>query len=178
MKSIIKYLIESEDQTNRSRVGVFIINNNKLVVGNATQSNNPYKYKYIIPGGGIDPGETIQQTAIRESREEIAVVPTNIKIIKHINNPYKYCGLKERGFKYDCSTLYYVYAEKGKIDKSVWGIDDGFKTPTIELSVKDMIQWLYWCIKETDDDFVKNTKYKIDMLMLNELIKKKILYID
>jgi len=166
------------EQSNRSRVGVFIINNNKIIVGDTTKSSSPFKYKYFIPGGGIEENETIQQAAIRESKEEIAIIPINIQIIKHKNNPYKYCNLKKHGFKYDCSTLYYVYAEKGGTNKSMWGSDDGFKTPAIELSVKDMLNWVYWCIKETEGDYLKNTKYKMDMIMLNELIKKNILKVD
>ena len=173
MRSITKYLTESKEQTNRSRVGTFIIHNNKLILGDATQPGNPYKYKYFFPGGGIDPGETCIDAAIRESQEEIAMIPANVKLLKHKNNPSKQCNLKD--FKYDCCTFYYVYAKKGKIDKSVWGLDDGFKTPPIELSVKETINWLKWCIKKTKTRSYKNVKYKLDLLMLYELIKKKIL---
>ena len=172
MKSISLFL--EQTQTTRSRVGIFLIRDNKLILGDASATSNPYKYKYFFPGGGIDPGEDYSKAAIRECREEIAIVPKNIKLIKHPKNPYKYCGLKKHGFKYDCSELIWVTAEPGRIDKSVWGADDGFKTKPIELSFQETIEWLEWCIKETRNLFTQNTKYKLDLVMLRHLISSKI----
>jgi len=73
MLSISKLILEN--QTTRSRVGVFIIQNGNILVADASRT---YEYKYFFPGGGIDPGETCEDAAIRESKEEIGVVPKNV----------------------------------------------------------------------------------------------------
>ena len=166
MKSITLFLEQTQTQTTRSRVGVFLIKDNKLILGDAPN----YKYKYFFPGGGLDPGEDYIKAAIRECKEEIAIVPKNIKLIKHPKNPYKYCGLKKHGFKYDCSELIWVTAEVGRIDKSIWGADDGFKVNPIGLTPNETISWLDWCIKETKNLFTQNTKYKLDLVMVKEII--------
>ena len=166
------YLFEAK-QTERSRAGIFIIKDNNIIIGDATDSSNPYKFKYIIPGGGIEPGESIIQACIRESKEEISVVPKNIK--KLINEPYVKCDLKHHGFKYDCSKLYYCYGEYGRRDKSVWGTDDGFKTPPKEMSYSEIKDWLKWCINKTRNNVVSNFKYKADLEMLEKLVKLNII---
>ncbi len=174
---ISKFIFENinrrirQNSRKRSRVGVFIINNGKFVIGEPT---NNFPYKYIIPGGGIENSETIKDTAYRESREEISVIPKNIQLIDHPDNPYKYCGLKRHGFKYDCSELFWVYAEHGGRDRSIWGTDDGFKTPPKEISFDEMIRWLQWAINQTRNDYVRNTKYKYDLIMVNQLRKNGI----
>jgi len=166
------YLFETK-QTERARVGIFIIKENKIIVGDATPQSNPYKYKYIIPGGGIEPGESLKQTCIRESMEEISIVPKNIKIL--INKPYIKCGLKSYGFKYDCSKLYYCYGQYSHRDKSIWGTEDGFKTPPIELEYTEIKDWLKWCINVTKNDIPRNFKYKADLEMLEKLVKINII---
>jgi len=155
MKSVIKIFMEQK-QTTRSRVGVFLIKNNELILGDGSSGPKPYKFKYFFPGGGIETDENYIKAAIRECKEEIAISPKNINLIKHPKNPFKYCGLINHGFKYDCSELYWVYAEPDKIDKSIWGKDNsGFKSKTIKLSPKETINWLIWCIKETKNSHIK-----------------------
>lgn len=65
----------------RKAVRTFLINDNKVIAIKYT--TNDYKQDfYDIPGGGIEKGETSEQTAIREFKEE-----TGMEII----NP-KYAG--------------------------------------------------------------------------------------
>ncbi len=52
-----------------ARVAVFDDNNHVLLV---KQSYDPH---WTLPGGGVDRGETIEQAAIRELREEAAIRP-------------------------------------------------------------------------------------------------------
>ena len=164
MKSIILFL-ESQNSI-RSRVGIYIIKNNKIYVG--TGDSN-FKYKYIIPGGGIEPGESLQDAAIRESKEEIGIVPKNIKLINHTNNPYLKCGLLKHGFKYDCSELHYCYGDFDRIDKSIIENYNGFVSKAILLNYSEMESWLNWAISITIKEIPRNFKYKADLEMLKEL---------
>jgi len=165
MLSISKLILEN--QTTRTRVGVFIIQNGNILVADASRT---YEYKYFFPGGGIEPGETYKDAAVRESKEEIGVVPKNIKMINHPKNPYKYCGLKEHGFRYDCSELIWVTAEPSRRDAS---LHDSYKIEPIEMSANDVKDWLKWCINKTRSDLIRNTKYQLDLVMLNHLIQTR-----
>jgi 8-oxo-dGTP pyrophosphatase MutT (NUDIX family) len=41
-----------------------------------------------FPGGRQDDGETLQQTALRETHEEIGIAPTNIEVLGRMNSVY------------------------------------------------------------------------------------------
>ena len=62
----------------RIRVGVIILQDNKILIVKMHRENS--KDIYVLPGGGLELGEDIFETAIREVKEE-----TNLKIaIKRI----------------------------------------------------------------------------------------------
>ena len=148
----------------RTRVGIYIIEDFKVYVALAEPT---FKYKYIIPGGGIEGRETCQQAAIRESKEEIGIIPKNVKLINHPNNPYLMCGLKEYGFKYDCSELYYTYGEVSKFDNSNIETYNGYEPKPILLSYYEIKKWLEWCLKITKTEIPRHFKYNSDLEMLN-----------
>lgn len=159
-----KKIVQTLDK--RSRVGIYIIRDKKIYVGSG---NSDFKYKYIIPGGGIEPGETLEIAAIRESKEEIGVIPKNIKIIEHKNNPYLKCGLLQYGFKYNCSELYYCYGQFEKFDNSIIEDYNGFVSEPILLNYNSMKNWLSWAIDITVKEIPRNFKYRSDLEMLNYL---------
>lgn len=55
----------------RSRSGIILIEENKLVLIERNRSGMHY---FAFPGGGIDEGETPEQTAIREAEEELGIL--------------------------------------------------------------------------------------------------------
>ncbi|MBQ0138468.1 MAG: NUDIX domain-containing protein [Kurthia sp.] len=57
----------------RKRAGVIIIKNNKLALIKRIKNEEIY---YVIPGGQKEAGETLQQAAIREAKEELGVYIT------------------------------------------------------------------------------------------------------
>jgi len=59
----------------RQRVAVIIIHQQKILLLYRYKNGRTY---YVIPGGGVEPGETIDQTALREIKEE-----TNLDISLH-----------------------------------------------------------------------------------------------
>lgn len=52
------------------RARVIIIRNHHIALIKRQRDGRIY---YVIPGGGMEPGETPEQTAIRESREELGL---------------------------------------------------------------------------------------------------------
>lgn len=54
---------------NKKVVGIAYINNGRLLVSMSQKSSKLGMYTLI--GGGVEPGETIEEAAIRESKEEL-----------------------------------------------------------------------------------------------------------
>ena len=75
----------------RVGIGVIIKNENKILVGKRTNSHAPF---WSIPGGHIEPGETFEQTAIREIKEETNLEISKPKVICITNNleTFAQCG--------------------------------------------------------------------------------------
>ena len=53
-----------------ARSGVIVIENNQLALIERVRDGHTY---YVFPGGGIEPGETPQQAAVREALEELGL---------------------------------------------------------------------------------------------------------
>jgi 8-oxo-dGTP diphosphatase len=54
----------------RTRAGILLIENDKVALIERHRAGLDY---FVFPGGGVDEGETPQQAAIREAREELGV---------------------------------------------------------------------------------------------------------
>ncbi|MDP1715600.1 MAG: NUDIX domain-containing protein [Anaerolineales bacterium] len=55
----------------RNRAGIILIEENKLALIERHRAGLHY---FIFPGGGIDEGESAEQTAIREVEEELGII--------------------------------------------------------------------------------------------------------
>ncbi len=55
----------------RNRAGIILIEDNKLALIERHRTGLHY---FIFPGGGIDEGESPQQTAVREAEEELGII--------------------------------------------------------------------------------------------------------
>ena len=79
------------DQKPRLTSAVLVIKDNKFLLAERNKENrNGY---WVIPGGGVEFGETIQEAAIREIKEETNLDVEIIKFIgsyESINVPGKY----------------------------------------------------------------------------------------
>ncbi|SDJ54368.1 ADP-ribose pyrophosphatase YjhB, NUDIX family [Ferrimonas sediminum] len=68
------------------KVGIGVIihrDDGKILVGKRKGSHAPY---YSIPGGHLELGETFEQTAIREVKEETGLTISNPQVIAITNN--------------------------------------------------------------------------------------------
>ena len=66
------------EKTKRKAVRCYLIKDNKVVVTKYKEGNKKAGY-YEIPGGKIEDGETPQQKAIREMKEETGLIIKNLK---------------------------------------------------------------------------------------------------
>lgn len=61
---------------NRESVGVLVVSDGKILVGTRHNDNG---YGLICgPGGHVEPGETPEQAAVRETQEEFGITPTSL----------------------------------------------------------------------------------------------------
>ncbi len=67
----------------RVGLGVVIENDGKILIGKRVSKHAPY---YSIPGGHLEPGETFEQGAIREIKEETDLEIKNPRVISVTNN--------------------------------------------------------------------------------------------
>ena len=87
---------------------VFIYNNKKEFIL-IKRKNNPYKNYWALPGGFVEYGETVENAAIREAKEE-----TNIDVkIKHLINVYSDPNRDSRGH-----TVTVAYTATGDFEKA------------------------------------------------------------
>jgi ADP-ribose pyrophosphatase YjhB (NUDIX family) len=87
-------------KTLKKSAGLLIIQNNKILLAHPT--NAPWYGTYTIPKGKQEKGETLIETAIRETYEEIGIkIPIDMISKKFSVIPY----FDKNGFKY--KELYY-----------------------------------------------------------------------
>lgn len=60
----------------------------KIVLTRRCEKLSHHAGQISLPGGRVDPGETTQQTALRETHEEIGVPPATIEILGQLNQVY------------------------------------------------------------------------------------------
>jgi 8-oxo-dGTP diphosphatase len=68
-------------------IGVILLKDGKVLLGKRI---NSYAPKYSIPGGHLEIGETFEEAAIREVKEETGITVKNPKVIAVTNNLQTY----------------------------------------------------------------------------------------
>lgn len=66
----------------RTRSAAIVIKNNQALVMHRINNGKEY---YVFPGGGVEEGETKEDTAIRETQEEMSVKIEIQKLLYHIH---------------------------------------------------------------------------------------------
>lgn len=94
-----------------SRTGVYglVLNEGKLLV--VLQKKGPHQGKFDLPGGGIEPGETIDEALHRELKEEVAITFETKKFITNLSATTE--GFDEKGYPYLLHQIGLIYQLEG-----------------------------------------------------------------
>lgn len=119
-----------------------VVKNNKLFL--IRVDYNDGRVHYLLPGGGVENGETIKQAIVRETLEEYNAVVTPIKYLdkQYYNIELEYNG---ESFVSHRVEYYYVCRFESFVDDMPMGVEDEFKSfdrkyTKVELSLKDVLK--------------------------------------
>lgn len=94
---------EKEEKNYRYRSSVIVVHKNKILGFHAVDPHNQKKYIFM-PGGQIDPGETAEETAVRETMEETGY---KIRLLPDLKLHRRY-DFEWNGKVHACDTLFFV----------------------------------------------------------------------
>lgn len=86
----------------RHIAGIFIFSSDNKILLGKSHDGGVYKDTWIVPGGGVEEGETFLQAALRETMEEVGI---NIRI-EDVEELYEtYTGVSEKTLKDTLETV-------------------------------------------------------------------------
>ena len=102
-----------------------VIKDNKLLVIKVTYNDG--RIHYLLPGGGVDEGETIKVAAVRETLEEYN---DNVEAIKYLGKQYYKVPMELDGEKFVSNRVEYYYICKylSPSTNTEFGIEGEFTT--------------------------------------------------
>lgn len=98
----------------REIVGTFIFSNDEYVLLGLSRKGGVYKDQWIVPGGGIEEGETKLQAAIREANEEVGIDLSKYKLelLDYVSSGESLKTLRDTGEQVLVKMTFYDYVAK------------------------------------------------------------------
>lgn len=87
-----------------------------LLFTKRTQDVEHHKGQISFPGGRQDPGETLRQTALRETHEEVGIAPSDIEIVGQLDDTWTPTGYIIRPFVGVVPFPYEFHVNRAEID--------------------------------------------------------------
>jgi len=92
----------------RDVVGAFIFSSDNKILLGKSRKGGVYHGTWMVPGGGIEEGETMRDAVIREIREEVGVdiSPFDIKLLDdpQTNQVKRYCATQTKKYWWICGS--------------------------------------------------------------------------
>jgi 8-oxo-dGTP pyrophosphatase MutT (NUDIX family) len=105
---IARNIIKSFKVEIKSAVGVVFDQSGNLLLGRSTDTDDRFG-KWCFPGGGINPGESVLQAAIRETYEETGILCSPLRTLT-VTHPVKptvgFCVLSAKNTNIDFNEEY------------------------------------------------------------------------
>ncbi len=106
------------------------------------ENRKNYQKHYLLPGGGVDEGETIKQATVREAFEEYGV---SVKPVKYLGRNYYSVPMNIDGTKFASNRVEYYYLCKvtNTDESAAFGLDGEFSAENktykkVKLSLEDL----------------------------------------
>jgi 8-oxo-dGTP pyrophosphatase MutT (NUDIX family) len=137
VKELVEYFVNENIGEIRKKVEVLIFNGNKILIAEVKKGS------YLLPGGGIEGNDSLEETAKKECLEEIGVRIKNVRKSKYTHyyeidqNDSRFIKAGRMSYKGLHTTL--MLAEFDGEDKSLFNIEgDGmpYKWVTIDSAIK------------------------------------------
>jgi ADP-ribose pyrophosphatase YjhB (NUDIX family) len=111
----IEYIRErvGNDVINLTGVNVIILNEKKEIL---LQKRATYPYKWGLIGGITELGESLEETAIRETKEETGLDINNLELLDTVSGKGCYMEMPNGHKAYFITVGFYTYDYKGKLN--------------------------------------------------------------
>lgn len=114
----------------RRCVRVIVIRGNKILVSKRIRDNE-FK-NYTFPGGGIEEGDTIQESAVKECLEEVGILVDNVRELGLKHRYDMEFDKPERAKLYRGTEDIWCIADYVKVDKKLFGSENDAMSSTWE----------------------------------------------
>ncbi len=150
-------------------ISVFIFNEK----GELLLTRQPrWKNQWLIPGGKIEYGESIEQAIKREVKEEVNLDIKNIKFFKFV----ELLKTKERPLLHQIVNQFVAEVESGEVKLDEEGSEYGWRLPEEWLKEKDVYPLIRQAIEYYVNEYSKNEKaedkYKRALADYQNLLKQ------
>ena len=140
----------TNDALRKASVGIIVVGNDKgeagFILTRRGKGLRNHSYQYALPGGRIDPGETREETVLREINEEIGITVSKDQILGCLDEYETRSGFSITPVVLWVNDLSALEAEPGEVEE-IFIIDieelfraDSPKWVSIEESDKEVLQ--------------------------------------
>ena len=131
----------------RVNVEVIITKEKKVCLCKFIDLSDKTNFWYGFPGGGVEEGDSLEETAVKECLEEVGLLVKNVQDLKVTKLHPALFNKVERNAKYSGLLKHIFTAEYDNVDKSILGADgDAVKYEWVSVQeamekVKDNGDW-------------------------------------
>ena len=162
--SLVKNYLSEIQKDHREASYVYVIKNGNLLLAEESYD------RYILPGGGTHSNELPEESAKRETLEEIAVVITNLKKVGEFTFNFNKKGEMYSKWGHGSQTSTVFVADFVEFNKELYGDGPEGILKIKEMTRKEYEDYLIRRIEEVKDEESDNMVYYTNSLKFLKLI--------